>query len=291
MPRRALFVLVALVLLLPGAATRTQEASPAGSPPAGATVETLAAVEFPADTIPTGAVLAIGDHVTVDPGVNLNLADLDPKRGVVMTVVVSGRAGIIPTGAMRAIRVGGTAEDVPPGTEVLLGPGEAAAFLDGTAGHALRNAGDGPLELVDFGLYDTAEPATPPPAGGPPAGVSGEVLGHLSPSEWARAAVPAGPLRFSVRRVTLAPGAALPPAAAPWPVVRHVASGALTWAAAPTGGTPPPGIALHFGAGQDVPWMPMNDRLLTLSNEGDEPVIFWELAIEPAGEGAATPTG
>lgn len=271
---------LAALLAMP-TALAAQEASPDAKPAAGVGVEILASVVIPAAYVPAGEATLGFVHLVLDPGTTFTAPDVRPVQALQVDVVLAGQFAVQAASGLRVVRRDGTTEDVPPDAEAVLGPGDALVVLDGGQPQTLRTVGDAPVERLSTAIATTAQPATPPPQGPPPAGFSGEPLGFLAPPDWAQAGLPPGPLRVEFRRVTLAPGAALPPAAEPWPVLRGVTAGTLTREVG--------GLAVRIGAGENVPWMPGSEDAITLRNEGDEPAVYWELAIEPAGSEAATP--
>ena len=102
-----------------------------------------------------------------------------------------------------------TSEAVAPGTEVTLDAGDGLMIPAGTA-HTNRNAGEGPAVLL-AAVFLPVDADAPPPA-------AGVTLLWLASGPSAAA----GPNAVSLDRVTLGPGAAIPP-----PLLYTVASGSV----------------------------------------------------------------
>jgi hypothetical protein len=281
---RPLVPLLAAVALLVLASTAAagQDATPATAPPAGVSTETLLAVTFPADTVPTGEATVDFFRLDYEPGTTLEFPSTAPSRSVLAELVVDGMLGARSEGAMRVVRADGATEEVPPGTEATLGPGDAAIYLDNSAPQVLRNAGEGPLVTINVGIFSTVEPATPVPPN-VFAGTTGLGLGYLDPAGWERAGLTGMPLAVTLRRVTLEPGASLPPSAETVPTLRAVETGELAWEVLRPEGTPTASRAVIFRPDQSVSWTPLRrGRVLVLRNEGDGPVTYLELTIAAA---------
>ena len=163
--RRMSTLLLVVAALLGGAVgaprlagIAAQEATPAADPLAGVTIEALGG-GMPA-AAPGHALSLL--RVTFAPG-----ASIPPhtQPGALVVAVEAGTFGFTVTQGQaqvtRAAAPGGTpvaAEQLAPGTEVLLGPGDAV-YHDADTGHTGRNAGDGPLVLVIATLFDPNQPA------------------------------------------------------------------------------------------------------------------------------------
>jgi hypothetical protein len=131
-----------------------------------------------------------------EPGPTLNLVTAGS-----LSIAIEGPA-MLTRGADPA-----TGEAVEPGTEVVLEAGDGLLIPAGTA-HTNRNPGEEPAVLLQAVIYPFDAEVPPPPAG-----VTGYWLGGgLSAA--------AGPNEVVLERVTLVPGAAIPP-----PLLYTVATG------------------------------------------------------------------
>jgi hypothetical protein len=163
---------------------------------------------------------------------------------------------------------------VATGAEVTLGAGEAAAYLEPEATWTGRNVGEAPLEILYLGIEALAPPTSleehrlsdPEPGGNALTPQHGEGLGFLDATAWAELAP--GPVVVTLARVTLAPGASLPPHAGPG--LRLVGA---------------PGTVFGMQGRVDEP----------LANAGDAPLVVYVVTLFPSGlpvgTPAATPTG
>jgi hypothetical protein len=98
----------------------------------------------------------------------------------------------------------------------------------------------------------------------------------LEPGDWLRA----DPLAIAVRRVTLAPGAELPPSEEATPTLRYVEQGVIGRGITGPNAPPTPQPPLRFGAAQWVPWAPFGpDRQAAFANVGDDSLVFLEVSI------------
>jgi quercetin dioxygenase-like cupin family protein len=129
--------------------------------------------------------------------------------GPALDMVVAGSLTITVEGPAMVTRAAdpATSEAVAPGTEVTLDAGDGLMIPAGTA-HTNRNAGEGPAVLL-AAVFLPVDADAPPPA-------AGVTLLWLASGPSAAA----GPNAVSLDRVTLGPGAAIPP-----PLLYTVASG------------------------------------------------------------------
>lgn len=153
-----------LVVLLAGAPhlLGAQQATPAmGTPAAGR------AVGVTAEVLGTAKPAAAADQVlrlvrsTWAPGATV---DAQTHPGALVSYVESGAHGFTllegTAHVTRAVVDGtpGPAEELSPGTEVVLGPGDVLV-IDEDAVHRHRNASEGPTILWEAQLYAADEPA------------------------------------------------------------------------------------------------------------------------------------
>jgi hypothetical protein len=208
----------------------------------------------------------------------------DTQPGVEAYVVLEGTYTVQVDGPVRIIRADGTTEDLAPGTEVLVGPGEAWIDLDLTAAATFRNAGSTPAVFVGVGFWAQAGTMNRGTTD-PPGSVDGMAT-SLSPDDWAQA----GPLTVTLRRVTLPPGASEPPSAEPLPILRFVEQGQLTREIVQVGTPSASAAPLVFRAGNWVSWGELGaNKQARVVNDEEEPLIFLELTITSAAADLAVP--
>ncbi len=150
-----------LLLAVPAgllAADAAQGGTSAADPLAGVTIEPLGG--GPPAAAPGHALSLL--RVTFAPGTRV---PPHTQPGALVIAVEIGSFGFTVTQGQaqvtRAATAGGTpatVEPLAPGTEVLLGPGDAV-YHDADTGHTGRNAGDGPLVLTLATLFDPDQPA------------------------------------------------------------------------------------------------------------------------------------
>jgi hypothetical protein len=94
-----------------------------------------------------------------------------------------------------------------------------------------------------------------------------------------------GSVIAAVRRVTAEPGSTPPPPDEPASTIYFVESGELTRQVVETDASATPRPALTYGSGRWVTPMELPpDRNLVMSNAGDEPLVYLEFTVTPAGE-------
>ena len=192
--------------LTAGVAVATPSGSPStmASPVAGnGAGQTLmaATVEVPAEEHYVGLY-----RVAYAPGA---AEESHAEPGQTLNFVAAGSLTIAVEGPATLTRVAdpATGEAVEPGTEVVLEAGDGLLIPAGTA-HTNRNTGEGPAVLLAAVILPVD--AGPPP---PAAGVTLYWLGDGPPAM-------AGPNAVTLERVTLVPGASIPP-----PLLYTVATG------------------------------------------------------------------
>jgi len=177
--------------------------APATPAPAAAAEVDLLTMEIPEDLLPTGDQLQSGfSSITVAPG---EQGTWPATRGACcpglrFDYVLAGSTAVRPAGAARLVRAGGTPEEVSPGTEVVLGPGDALLTRD-EDGFAYANRGTTRLDLLFWGLHEGTYETEPMPPGW---AIYDFDLKSALPT------VPAGPATLRLRRVELAAAASLP---------------------------------------------------------------------------------
>lgn len=287
-------VIAAVVLLLAPALATAQDATLglAGTPPAGVATELLLEAALPAANLPpAGEAWVAFQRSTLPPGGAQDYPYGGPGDSVFAEVVLQGTLAVTSEGPLVIVRDAGAQEEVPPNTEAVLGPGDVAIWLDNEAVSLRRNPGDVPAVELGVGFYSTVAPSTPPPPEGTlPADAQYEDFAALSPDEWGETGLAGGAVRARIERVTVAPGASLPPSAEADPVLRYVEAGELEWAVELPGAAATPAVRpLRLRAGQGLPWTPLAEgRLVVLRSVGDEPLVMLVLTLGPA-EAAGTP--
>lgn len=256
-----------------------------GTPAPTSPGELLGTVTLPAAAIPSGALSSLVWHIVAQPGGSETRAADDTQPGVETYFVLEGDYTVRVDGPVRVVHADGTTDDLAPGTEIMVGPGEAWIDLDLTAAATFRNAGSTPAVFVGVGFWaqsGTMNRGTTDP----PASVDGMAT-SLSPGDWAQA----GPLMVTLRRVTLPSGAHLPPSAEPLPILRFVEQGRLTREIVPVGTPPVSAAPLVFRADNWVPWAELGaDRQVRVVNDEEEPLVFLELTITSAAADLGMPT-
>ena len=164
---------------------------PATSPAAEASLQTIFATTLPEDALPSGPSLDIAiKPFALEPAVRAvsSAEQRDCCPGSEINLVISGDLTLQVDGPLRVVRAGsgGTpevTEDVPPGTAVILRPGDSAVFrfesavqyanagatrVQFVSGVLIPNTGSLPAEpqgILDIGGDDVAYPAPIPPLG------------------------------------------------------------------------------------------------------------------------------
>ena len=204
--------------------------------------------------------------------------------GAGVEVVLSGRYALrlaAPFRVRRGAAGGVTGEaDVPADVEVTLGPGDAAVYPDYAVPAEGRSVGAEPLVVVGAAIVAAEPSGTPAPA--LPAGVTGEVLGHATRYEWRK--LPAGPTTVTLWRLTLPPGAGLPPYEPPGLEAIHVEAGAVGVGAWRPGEPAPPRTPPTYIEDGTVPFAGLDPGTRrVVANAGDEPAVLLVLTVAPAG--------
>jgi mannose-6-phosphate isomerase-like protein (cupin superfamily) len=260
--------------------------APAGAEPR-VTSEPVYAVTFPDDATPDDGTYYV-DLVVADwqPGVTSSAETRPDDDGPGVWFVMAGKLAVRADGPLRVSRADGSVEEIAPGTEVLLAPGDAALWLKHGWGNSLRSAGDVPVRFLSMGIIERLDTTR----------FTGAIGTDTSmyPGDWLKE----GPVVATVRRVTAAPGTTLRPSDPAGAATLYVEAGTLTWetvaadnVATPLSPLPP----RNYDAGSWVSWVNVSpQRKLILSNTGDEPLVYLEVTVAPAGEespapGTATP--
>jgi len=268
-----------------------------GTPTAGITEETWFEATIPADALPSGGPVFLGlFRIVWDQGAGYRFQESAPGVGV--NCVLSGQYAfrpdvdelILPADARAAPAA------APAGTETTLGPGDCA-LLHQDVHRDERNAGTGPVEFVAVVIIPEE---TPPPAGAPEAIEFGP-MGYIYGGHWSRTAnAPTGPIRLTLRRLTLAPAASAQEQTVVGDALIAVTD--RTLGLTPAGGEPLVERGVSFTS--DMPTaVPEGDETLleagdsahipdgtvfTLRNSGDAPTSWWFVTVMPL-EQTATP--
>jgi hypothetical protein len=116
-----------------------------------------------------------------------------------------------------------------------------------------------------------------------PVGLTEQGLGSIRGEDWLDHGLRGHDLELVVRRVTLDPGATMETVDAQWPSVRFVESGTLTWTITEAGAASPR-ASIDFREGEVVSYFhPEPGAVVTLENGDNEPAIYLELTVLPAG--------
>ena len=234
--RRATFLVSVIAVVMLGAlavgrplGAAIQDATPVASPGAEGPPETLVEATIPAESIPPASSrLFFLGHVTIAPGGR----SVSPAEvyaccpGPQFEHVLAGELSLRVEGPLRIVRAGrdgtsGPAEEVAPGTEVALRPGDTAIYQTQLTTE-YNNRGADPVRFVQGALF-------PEPPPDPPAGSSVGTTTDTLDFEYPVPSPPPGPLVATLQRATLAPDGLFP---APPP-------GALRLVIAAPGSPPP----------------------------------------------------
>jgi hypothetical protein len=256
-----------------------QEATPA-SASAEITTEALATVDLPADATPP---LPAGFDVWVwrlFPREELRYEAGEAPPSIAVDVVLAGVYTVRSEGRLQVQRAAGR-EEVPPGTDVTIHPGEVVIYVENQAAQVIRNAGDVAATTLSFGVFSAAPP-------------SGITQGPVRKEDWERSGLAGQDLTVSVERLTLPPGSSLP-AFVPdvhSPRIFAVVGGVAQWTIlAPDRATPP--AAVSFGREQVIAFQTLRaGEQLQLRNDADQPLVLIQVTVsatDTATPGAATP--
>ncbi|MGH2614459.1 MAG: hypothetical protein ACRDJC_04420 [Thermomicrobiales bacterium] len=276
---RSLLMLSLLVVLgaaVPPAAA--QDSPHAPIPPAGIGVETLFEAAFPAETIPAENPRVYFVRQRYLPGAIFDRPAIPAAEYVLSGSLVVRSAGrvVVQRGSAGARQ---PVEEIAPGSEATVGAGDAAVYLSNGAAQTVRNSESTPAITLKVIVVTATEAA-----GALPRAFAPYILGHLSTFDWKRSALPVGPMRVRVERLTAAPGASVPRSTTELPVLRFVEAGQLTWAIeTPATLLAPMLAAVHFRRGQAVPYQRQPDGWhILLRSSGDEPLVLLVLTTMPA---------
>jgi hypothetical protein len=231
--------------------------------PSEVTVTPLVAVTLQPEEVPTGRALnLLVGQGTIEPGAEVAFTAADVKccAGPQIDHVLSGELTLRSEGPVRVVRAAvpgtpGVSEEAPPGTDVVLRPGESAIHR-AEAPFTYVNAGTDPVQLASGGLF-RGQAFTQPAAS----------LASDFDSVSLESSQLTGPLTLVLEAATLAPDATLP--------------------------EPPPGTTRVITAGSQFGAM-ARDSGGAVTNITDEPLVTYALSLVPTGaaggSAAATPT-
>ncbi len=313
--RRLIALVVALVsfALVGSPLALAQEATPA-SDAGGLTPLAQAVVE----ELPSAPAEIFFARLTLEPGAGFPFDPNDP--GLALVYVETGVFTFLAATDVRVTRVvvAGTpvAEEVAvAGVEVELRQGDSAVFPPLVAGEA-RNTGAVPVVLLVAGIVPTGVPEAATPIMGTP-GAEGTPLGEEAGSPAGLSfqglafgqvdQLPAGPAIIGIGRLTLGPGASIPPHPHPGLEFAVVEAGTASFTVGEgqveilrgiTTATPGPeapetetvgaGQEVTLEAGDSVVYQP--GTVADLRNEGDAPLLLLGGGIDPLAGEMATPT-
>ena len=274
---------LAQALVLTVAPTGTLDATPAASPAPGEAAGSDAeiAVERVATVSLLGAAMP-QDDAAFDawlgywaPDEGIEFPSYAPQVSIAADVVLAGEQISRSEGRMQVQREGIT-EEIAPGAEVTLEPGDAVVYVENSAAQALRNPGETPVETVSFGVFSSIGPMA------------------MGLADWAQSAVGGGgDVVVAVDRLTLAPGASLDPyrpdLAAP--TLYAIFAGELQLEVIAPDDPSSPRATLRFLPGQLIPFRTLpEDMQFVLGNASAEPLILIQLTLaRDVAATAATP--
>ena len=100
----------------------------------------------------------------------------------------------------------------------------------------------------------------------------------LTPYDFGEAGLTSRPLLVTIRQVMLEPGARIE-VEDRYAAVRLIGGGVVTWTVMADGAP----TASPIGLSSTIPYVrPERGSVIELSNQGDETIMFYELAVEPA---------
>jgi hypothetical protein len=272
---RPFALLLALPLLLGSIApTVAQEATP-GSSTTEITTEALATVHLPADANPPLPAVFDTWVWSLIPGEELRFETGEAPPSIAVDVVLAGEYTVRSEGRLQIQRAAGR-EEVTPGTDVTVHPGDVVIYVENQAAQVMRNAGDESARALSFGIFSAAPP-------------SGITQGPVRKEDWERSGLAGQDLTVTVERLTLPPGSSLP-AFVPdvhVPRIFAVVEGVARWAIlAPDRATPPTPVS--FSREQVIAFQALRaGEQLQLRNEENRPLVLLQVTVNAAD--AATP--
>src|SRR5687767_4774941 len=201
--RSVLAIALASALVLSSGLAVAQDATPATE---AVPLEPLMGTTVPPEALPTEPALSfILWRATIEPGfrVAIPAESVACCPGPQLNHVLAGELTLRVDGPLQVVRAGADGspaplEDVPPGTEVILRPGDSAIYrFEFPSEYA--NAGSERVHFVSGGLFGDSPP-------GPPGAYVLTNFDEVYPVS----SLPSGPVTLSLGRATLAPDAALP---------------------------------------------------------------------------------
>jgi mannose-6-phosphate isomerase-like protein (cupin superfamily) len=237
------------------------------SPGAEITTETLATIRLPAAAIPPPPAIIDVWLATLSPGQEIGFAAGASPPSILVDVVLGGQLMVLSKGRVQVQRAEG-AEEVAPNTVVTIRPDEAVIYIDNRAEQTFRNPGRSTLTAISFGVFSAAPPST-------------FTAGPVSQEDWERSGLAGLDLTVTVERLTVPPGAALPPfvpdrrAPRVFAVEEGVAESVIVM---PTGATTP--TPKRFGAGQVIGFRTLGQgERLQLRNPEAQPLVLLQVTI------------
>jgi hypothetical protein len=252
--------------------------------------ERLLAATFDAAELPTRDKETVFYRLTLPPGASLPflLGPVSgcwgqlPKAGAGAELIQSGAYTLRLDAPIRLQRDGASdvVEDVPAGTEVILGPGDTAIYPDYTASGVISNRGDEPVVVVGVAINSIERSGDHTPML-PPA-VKLELLATTPSGEWR--SLPAGPVSMSIWRLALPAGTSAGPYEAPGLESLWIEKGNILHSLLRPGEAEPRARPLFHPAGTGAPVMALAPGVRhVITSKDDEPAELLVLSIEPAG--------
>jgi mannose-6-phosphate isomerase-like protein (cupin superfamily) len=274
---------IAEALVLTVAPTGSPAASPAATPASGVaaagateiTVERVARVSLLHEAMPAEDASFDAWFSFWGPGESIEFPSYAPQVNIAADVVLVGEQVSHSEGRMQLQR-DGTMEEITPGEEVMLGPGDAVVYVENSAAQGLRNPGEVPAESISFGVFvgSTA----------------------ITNADWEQSGVASGDVAVTVDRLTLSPGASLDPLRPDLaqPTLFAVSAGELQLDVISTTDPTVPEATLQFLPGQLIPFRTLPEEMqFVLHNAGSEPLTLIQLTLAQedaeAGEGTPVP--
>jgi hypothetical protein len=272
-------------LVLTVAPTGSPAATPAATPAASVTVEgdediaveRIATVSLLHEAMPEEDASFDAWLGYWGPEEGIEFPSYAPQVSIAADVVLSGAQISQSEGRMQLQRKG-TTEEIAPGTEVTLDPGDAVVYVENSAAQELRNPGETPTETISFGVFSN---------------VTATAMSH---ADWEQSGVAMGDFAVIVDRITLSPGASLDPYHPDLaePTLFAVSAGELQLDVVSSDAPSESRATLRFLPGQLIPFRSLAaDMQFVLRNAGNDPLTLIQLTLTregaEAGEGTPVP--
>jgi hypothetical protein len=256
-------------LVLTVAPTGSPAATPAATPAPGAaaagdaeiTVKHVATVSLLHEAMPEEDASFDAWFNFWAPGDSIEFPSYAPQVNIAADVVLIGEQVSHSEGRMQLQR-DGTTEEIVPGEEAMLGPGDAVVYVENSAAQGISIPGEVAAETISFGVFIGSTAVTN--------------------ADWEQSGVANGDVAVTVDRLTLTPGASLDPFRPDLahPTLFAVSAGELQLDVISTTDSPAPKATLRFLPGQLIPFRTLPaDMQFVLHNAGNDPLTLIQLTL------------